>query len=49
VNGMKAGFGAVLDSLRRDGADGCLSQTSVPWGSGGRAFVVSHQTVAISG
>jgi len=33
----------------RAGADGYLSQTSVLWGSGGHAFSVSHQSVAIFG
>jgi len=33
----------------RAGADGYLSQTSVLWGTGGHAFSVSHQSVAIFG
>jgi acyl-CoA thioesterase len=40
---------SLIGTEVRAGADGYLSQTSVLWGSGGHAFSVSHQSVAIFG
>ena len=40
---------ALIGTDVRAGADGYLSQTAVPWGPGGHAFSVSHQSVAIFG